>query len=250
VKLRFVGCGDAFGSGGRFHTCLHLEDSAGSDDDGQSSVLIDCGATSLVALKRWGIDPRKIGWVALSHLHGDHYAGVPWLILDGRFAKRQRPLVVAGPPSVEQRVHDTLQALYPAAAAAELPFELHYQELSEGQAHELGPVTVTPFEAIHESGAPSFGLRIQYGSRVIAYSGDTEWTDRLIQLAAGADLFVCECNSWQKSIPGHMDYPTLLERRDQLDCRRLIITHLGPEMLAHREEIKLEAAVDGMVVEL
>ena len=249
MKLRFVGSGDAFGSGGRFNTCLHLEDTDPSAPD-EGALLIDCGATSLVAMKKWGIDPNTIGSVALSHLHGDHFAGVPWLILDGRFSGRRRPLVVAGPAGAEQRVRETFQALYPAAPAAELPFDVRYDELSAGAPHRLGPATVTPYEVVHQSGAPSFGLRVQYGSRVIGYSGDTEWTDRLVDLAAGADLFVCECNSWEKPIPGHMDYPTLLARRGQLDCRRLIITHLGPEMIAHKEALEIEAAVDGMVVQL
>jgi ribonuclease BN (tRNA processing enzyme) len=248
VKLRFVGCGDAFGSGGRFNTCLHLENPDGSDDQG--SMLIDCGATSLVALKKWGIDPQRIGWVALSHLHGDHFAGIPGLILDGRFGGRRRPLVVAGPSTVEQRIRSTFQSTYPAALESALPFEVGYHELSEGEPHQLGPAVVTPFEVVHDSGAPSFGLRVQYAGRVIAYSGDTEWTDSLIELAAGADVFVCECNSWEKPVPGHLDYPTLLERRDQLDCRRLILTHLGPEMLAHKAELEFEVAVDGVVVDV
>ena len=213
-------------------------------------MLVDCGATSLVALKRWGIDPQAIGWVALSHLHGDHYAGIPWLILNGRFADRKRPLVIAGPPTLEERIHHTFQSLYPAAPEAELPFDVRYEELTEGQPHELGPAVVTPREVIHQSGAPSYGLRVEYQNRVIAYSGDTEWTDNLLKLSAGADVFVCECNSWEKSIPGHLDYPTLIERRDQLDCRRLIITHLGPEMLANREALEIEAAVDGVTIEI
>ncbi len=249
MKLRFVGCGDAFGSGGRFHTCLHLEDTAESGN-GHGSVLIDCGATTLVALKKWGIDPATVGWVALSHLHGDHFGGIPWLILDGRFSERRQPLVVAGPTGVKHRVRDTFDALYPAARDAELPFGVSYEELAAGRRQELGPAAVTPFEVIHQADELSFGLRVEFAGQVIAYSGDTEWTDSLIELAAGADVFVCECNCWQEQIPGHLSYPTLLERRAQLDCRRLIITHLGPQMLAHRREIALEAAVDGMVVEL
>lgn len=247
MRLRFVGCGDAFGSGGRFNTCIHLDPE--TDSDG-ASLLIDCGATSLVALKRWAIDPQSIGWIALSHLHGDHYAGIPWLILDGRFSKRQRPLVVSGPTGVQQRVQETFQALYPAAPAAELPFELRFSELNERQPAELGPATITAFEVAHESGAPSFGLRLQLGGRVIAYSGDSEWTDSLVEVAAGADVFICECNSWEKPIPGHLDYRTLREMRPQLDCRRLIVTHLGPDMLAHLDGIEFEAAADGMVVEV
>ena len=54
VELRFIGSGDAFGSGGRFQTCLHLSGAG-------EPVLIDCGASSLIALKRAGVDPGGIG---------------------------------------------------------------------------------------------------------------------------------------------------------------------------------------------
>ena len=60
VRLLFLGSGDAFSSGGRFQTCFHL-DGAGE------SLLIDCGATSLTALKRAGIDPGGVGFVAITH---------------------------------------------------------------------------------------------------------------------------------------------------------------------------------------
>ena len=76
VRVTFLGSGDAFAGGGRFQACLHL---AGGADP----LLLDCGATTLVALKRADIDPSSVGFVALSHLHGDHFAGLPWLILDG-----------------------------------------------------------------------------------------------------------------------------------------------------------------------
>src|SRR5262249_46224011 len=96
VRLRFLGSGDAFASGGRSHTCFLL-------DGGLEPLLIDCGPTALVALKREHIDPASIGTVALSHLHGDHFGGLPWLVLDGQFADRTRPLLVGGPPGTETR---------------------------------------------------------------------------------------------------------------------------------------------------
>ena len=94
VRVRFLGSGEAFASGDRFQAYLRL-------DDGAEPLLLDCGATALIPLKRAAIDPASIGWVALSHLHGDHFAGLPWLILDGQFAKRTTPLVSAGPEGVE-----------------------------------------------------------------------------------------------------------------------------------------------------
>lgn len=77
MQLQVLGCGDAFGSGGRFNTCFHLAGSAGT-------ILIDCGASALIAMRRFGVEPNRIDTVFLTHLHGDHFGGLPWLILDGQ----------------------------------------------------------------------------------------------------------------------------------------------------------------------
>lgn len=243
VRLRFLGCGDAFASGGRLHTCFYL-------DGGEEPFLVDCGATALVALKRAGIAPETIGYVALSHLHGDHFGGLPWLILDGRFVKRERALHIAGPPTTQERLERAFEALYPGGPSADSPFAIRFVELAQDTACELGPATVTPFEVVHNSGAPSYALRVEYGRKVIAYSGDTEWTDSLLEAARGADIFVCECNYFDKQVPGHLDYRTLSEKRPQLDCRRLMLTHMSDDMLRRLDSADAEAAADGMVIEL
>jgi ribonuclease BN (tRNA processing enzyme) len=243
VRLTFLGCGDAFGGGGRLNSCLHL-------DGGGEPVLLDCGATGLIALKRAGLEPASIGWVALSHLHGDHFAGLPWLILDGQFAKRSKPLVIAGPAGTRERLDRTFEALYPGATGTERRFETRIVELAERVPTELGPAVVTPFEVVHSSGATSYALRVEYGGKVIAYSGDTEWTDALLEVAEGADLFVCECNFFDKEAPGHLSYRTLAAKREQLTCRRLVITHMSADMLARLDSTTFEAAADGMMITL
>jgi ribonuclease BN (tRNA processing enzyme) len=243
VRFRFLGCGDAFASGGRLQACFHLE-------GGAEPMLIDCGATTLVALKRERIDPASIGCVALSHLHGDHFAGLPWLILDGQFADRTRPLLIGGPPGTEHRFGQAFEALYPGAVSVKRPFKIRIVELAERAQCELGPAVVTPFEVVHSSGAPSYALRVEYGGKLIAYSGDTEWTDSLLDVARGADLFVCECNYFDKQVPGHLDYQTLASHRPRLECGRLVLTHMSEDMLGRVGELELETAADGLVIEL
>jgi ribonuclease BN (tRNA processing enzyme) len=225
------------------HTCFHLEGAG-------RPLLIDCGATSLQALRRERIEPASIGAVALSHLHGDHFGGVPWLILDGRFAQRSQPLVISGPVGLQERIRSAVEALYPGASTAETPFDVRFEEYAEGRPVTLDDAIITPFEVIHQSGAPSYGLRVQYGGRVIAYSGDTEWTDNLIELARGADLFVCECNFYDRQVPGHLDFQTLQDRRDRFDCGQLILTHMSQAMLDRLEGLGVESARDGLVVQL
>jgi ribonuclease BN (tRNA processing enzyme) len=243
VRLTFLGSGDAFSGGGRFQACLLLE-------GGDEPVLLDCGATTLTALKRAGIDPASIGFVALSHLHGDHFAGLPWLILDGQFSKRTKPLEVAGPITTGERVERTFEALYPGAAEADRVFPTNFVDLAERTPWELGPARITAFEVAHSSGAPSFALRVEYAGKVIAYSGDTEWTDVLIEVTKDTDLLVCECNFFEKKGPGHMDYRTLVDKCSQLGSDRIVLPHMGEEMLGHLAEVEFETASDGAVIDL
>jgi len=243
VRLTFIGSGDAFAGGGRFQACMLLE-------GGDEPMLLDCGATTLVALKRAGIDPGSIGYVALSHLHGDHFAGLPWLILDGQFSKRTKPLEVAGPITTGERVEQTFEALYPGTAEVDRAFPTTFTDLSEETPSQFGPARITAFEVAHSSGAPSYALRVEYADKVLAYSGDTEWTDALIDVTKDTDLFVCECNFFEKKGPGHMDYRTLIAKRSQLGSDRIVLTHMSEEMLGHLGEVEFETASDGAVIEL
>lgn len=238
MKVRFLGSGDAFGSGGRFQTCIHLE-------SGASHLLLDCGASSLIAMRRFGVDPQAIDTVILSHLHGDHFGGVPFLILDGQFKRRTRPLVVAGPPGVEARVREAMEVFFPGSTRVERKFDTRFVELADRVSVEVGPVRVTGFGVVHASGAPPFALRVAGEGKVVAYSGDTEWTESLIDAARGADLFIAEALVYDKQVKYHLDLATLLQHRSRLDCRRLVVTHMGEDMLARLDGLPVEAAADG-----
>jgi len=240
VTVEFLGSGDAFGSGGRFQACLLLRTPDGS-------LLIDCGATSLVAMKRAGVDPSEIGLVLVSHLHGDHFGGLPFLILDGQFSGRRHPLVIAGPPGLRERLTRAMEVLFPGSSTAVRRFPVEVVQLAPRVSARLNPVTVTAFEVIHASGDPAFALRVEYGERVVAYSGDTAWTDALIDAANGSDLFVCEAYFAEKRVRYHLDYATLKEHAPRLGCKRIILTHMSADMLG-RSEVAFERAEDGTVI--
>ena len=121
IQVSFIGSGDALGSGGRFQACILLQAPGHDGDD----VLLDCGASSLVALKQQHHDPNQIGLVLLSHLHGDHFGGLPFLVLDGQFAHRTRPLHVAGPAGVRERVQAAMEVLFPGSTGVQRRFALH-----------------------------------------------------------------------------------------------------------------------------
>ena len=243
VSVLFLGAGDAFGTAGLFQTCIFVESAT-------ARFLIDCGASSLIAMKRFGVDPNDIDLVLLSHLHGDHFGGLPFLVLDGQFAYRTRPLVIAGPPGVEQRVRASMEVFFPGSSEMRRAFPLEFVELTRGASWSLNDITVEPFEALHASGAPSYSLRVRCDGCVIAYSGDGEWSDALLSASAGADLFICEAYSYAKRIRHHLDYLTLMANRSRLTCNRLLLVHLGPDMIAHGTNAGDEWAVDGTKVNL
>jgi ribonuclease BN (tRNA processing enzyme) len=239
VSVRFLGSGDAFGSGGRFQTCIHVRLDA-------THLLIDCGASSLVTMKRFGVDPSLIDIILLSHLHGDHFGGLPFFILDAQYiSRRKKPLVVAGPPGLEARIREATEVLYPGSYETERDFALEFVELEGETDTKVEPLVVTPYSVVHPSGAPAYALRVEYKDKVIAYSGDTEWTDALIQAAHKADLFICECSFLEKSGGYHLDYQTLMEHRSELECQRLVLTHMNDEMLRQIGSLDTEGAEDG-----
>ena len=243
VTVQIVGAGDAFGSGGRFQACTSVRAPEGH-------ALLDCGATSLVALKRLGIDPGSVDVVLVTHLHGDHFGGLPFLILDGQFSHRARPLVVAGPPGLAARLPQTMEALYPGSSTVERRFAVQVVELEERVETTVGPFQATAFAVDHASGAPAYALRLAAGGAIIACSGDTAWTDSLLDVAAGADLYICEAYTCERPVRFHLPYAALRDQRDRLRCARLLLTHPSPDLLARRATLPDELADDGMIVTL
>ena len=244
MQIRFAGSGDAFGSGGRFQTCIWL-------GGGGQVLLVDCGATSLVALKAQGLDPNAVGAVAVTHLHGDHFGGLPFLILDGQFAHRSAPLLVAGPPGIRARLTDAMENLFPGSSRVRRRFPVEVTELAaDGTPAALGAATVRGWEVEHACGAPPLALRVELGGVTFAYSGDTQWTPALAEAAREADLFAAEAYTFDRPVRYHLDYQTLHEHLDDLSAERIVLTHMSARMLSRLADAELPAAYDGMIIDL
>jgi ribonuclease BN (tRNA processing enzyme) len=246
VELLVLGCGDAMGSGGRLHSCFSVRAPG-------THLVVDCGATGLLAMRRFGVDPASIQTFALTHLHGDHFTGLVFFLLEARHvSKRKEPLTIAGPPGVEKRLMAAMEVMFPGSTEAGYPFPLRFVEMHAGQVSVLGQARITPYEVVHPSGAPSHALRMELDGRALAFSGDTEWTEALIDASRDTDLFVCESQHYTRFPNHHLDYQTLVANRGRLGCRRLLLTHLGAEMLRRSGagELELECAEDGQRIVL
>lgn len=247
MRLTVLGCGDAFGSGGRLQTCFHV-------DRGADAFLIDCGATALIGLQRAGLDPNRVSTILISHLHGDHFSGLVWWMLHAiHVAKRTTPLTIAGPEGIERRYRRAAEVLFPGSLSAPLPFSLQFIEQKAGRRDEIGGLGVTPFEVCHPSGAPSHALRIEGDGRIVSFSGDSEWVEALLPCARGADLFLCECYAFDEPTPHHMNWRQLSAELPRIGARRVMLTHMSAAMLAHTDQAQRDgvlAAEDGLVIDI
>ena len=242
VSVTFLGSGDAFGSGGRLNTCFLVRSP-------ETCFLIDCGASSLVAMKKYGVDRSDVDIILITHFHGDHFGGVPFFLLDARQVQhRTGPLIIAGPHGVEKRVQELTEALFPGASGADPGFSLDFVELAAGVPTEIGALKVYPEAVIHSKGSDPHGYRIECSGKSIAYSGDSEWTENLIKIASGTDLFICECSDYDEPTRNHIDYQTILRRSADLGSKRVILTHLGDSVLSRLDSTDIEYAEDGKTV--
>jgi ribonuclease BN (tRNA processing enzyme) len=244
MQITFIGSGDAFGSGGRLNTCFHV---AGA----KVNFLIDCGASSLIGLKARRVPLNAIQAFFITHFHADHFGGVPFFILDAQFfSKRTEPLSIVGPPGLTSWYERVLETAFPGSSLTKPKFPLQLVELCASESREVAGVTVKSFQVNHGNpGGPFFAYRLEAEDRIIAYTGDTEWTDELIPAAAGADLFIAESYFFNKKVKLHLDLETLVEKLPLIQPRRLVLTHMSDDMLGRLSTLSYETAHDGLVVQ-
>ena len=210
-------------------------------------VLLDCGPTTLTALKKISLTPNDVDVVLLSHHHGDHYGGLPFLILhDCYVGPRKKALRVLGPDGTRS-ILSTATTLF-FAGLEPFPFELETRDLEPSKPLELPGLEVLGVPVDHYSRGTAFGYRVRAGGKTVVFSGDTAWTDILVEQTAGADLFICECSSFERPLEKHMSHRDLQRNRDRLGARRTLLVHAGEDVLARQDELVFELAHDGMRV--
>lgn len=240
AEVRFLGTGNAYGAAGRLPAAIFLR--ARGRPRG---VLLDAGPACSAALRREGLTTDDLGAVALSHFHGDHFAGLPFLELDAARAGRRDPLTVFAPPGARERLRALRRCCY--ASLDPLPFPEPVEELLPGDTAPLpascGPGSLTARAAAHQERAWALGYTLRIGGRTVLYSGDTGWSDRTAGISAGADLLLHECSAVDP-LPGHTSLAEIAAAAPRIRAGRTLLVHCDESVLA--AETPFECAHDGL----
>ena len=217
LDLLFLGSGNAFASGRYWGSFLLNE-----------RYLFEASPVILPHLKRSGVALEEIEAVFVSHFHGDHLFGLPFLLLEyAELTPRSKELTIIGPPGIQERVRTVTEAGFPNVMSKERSYRETYVELRDGLEGEVGGLTYIARSVTHVPGLECFGFRAQVAGRTIAYSGDSVLCDPLLELAEGADLFVVECSCWEGGCGPHLGPEEIRELRRRLGPRpTFILTHL------------------------
>lgn len=239
--LQVIGSGDAFNHGNKLHTSFYYHTPS-------HNFLIDCGATTLLGLRQNEISTEEIDTIIITHLHGDHFAGLPFLLLEmHKICSRSKPLQVILPAGGKQKLEELFWLLYPGAedTLQEIPINF----VTTNRAIELNEFKISAVEVVHTPHLECYGISIADDHKKLAYSGDTEWTDSLIQLSENADLFLCECNFFEQNFNGHLNYLHLSKHLNRLCSKNTLITHAGKSML-EQKGLRIPIAEDGKIYNL
>lgn len=244
ILLQFLGSGDAFSSGTRLQSCIYVKTD-------RHKFLIDCGATTMLGLRQHQVQANEIELILISNLHGDHFGGIPYFVIDAQLnRKRKNPLMIAGPVGITEKFYGLMEATFPGSSEIKTSFTLEIIEMEIGIHYRFGDMEVLPCPVVHAPGDPHHALRIECGGKIIAYTGDTEWTENLIPLAALSDLLIIESYFYQKIVKYHLDYKTIEANAALLQAEKIVLTHMSADMLKNLDDIAFEYSADGRIFEL
>ncbi|BCO07980.1 MBL fold metallo-hydrolase [Desulfolithobacter dissulfuricans] len=186
-------------------------------------ILLDCGFTAahrLFAHCRSAEEPHAV-WI--SHFHGDHFFGIPLLLLRLWETGRTEPLTIISLQGGRDKVLAALELAYPGFEA-KLQFPLIFKELDPGARLEFGGLTWQAARSIHS--CTNLGLLLQDDRHRLFYSGDGRPTPETEQLMQGADLVIHEAFSLKDSIANHGSVLSCLDLARRADIGHMALVHL------------------------
>ncbi|HVM60234.1 MAG TPA: MBL fold metallo-hydrolase [Verrucomicrobiae bacterium] len=239
MRVTTLGTADAFGAAGRFHSAVVVR-------SGNVTALVDCGPCILPALYRSNIAAGDIDFILVTHLHGDHVGGVPMLLLDYQYLScRKRPLTIVGSALCRAHLEALTELMYAEVAKKRRRFPVVFKTIRPGHPISIRGMRIRAYRMQHIDREPCLGYRIEHRGKILAITGDTTWCDSIPAMSHGADLLLAECTDFDQRTPVHTSYTLLREHQAELGAKRIVLTHVGADLLKNRAKVRHHIARDG-----
>lgn len=218
LDLTFIGSGNAFAPTRYWSSFL-----------ANGRYLFDAPPTLLPHLKKLGIDGGNIEAVFISHFHGDHYFGLPFLLLEfAELSPRNKDMTIVGPPGIAKRVQSVTDLAFSNVFRKDRGYHLSFAEAKDKKGGDIAGCSYIARKVEHVPNLEAFGYRVELDGYTIAYSGDTVMCDALVPLAEGADVFVVECSCWGDQCGPHLSPKDIMTLRKEISpSTTFILTHIG-----------------------
>lgn len=221
LDLSFLGSGNAFAAAGRYWSSFLAN----------GRYLFDAPPTLLPHLKRLNVPLTNIEVIFLSHFHGDHFMGLPFLFLEYIYlTERKDDLFIVGPPGVEEKIEKFARECYPEVTR-ESGYRRLYVEARPGADQFVNEIAFRAFPMNHvRNKLECFGYRVPLDGLTLAYTGDTMLCEEIFDLADGARVLVLDCTYSEGGGPEHMGVDDLRLIRERVAPETtIVLTHLNGE---------------------
>ncbi len=243
MKLLFLGTSNAFGADGRFYTSFLIE--------GKKKILVDAGPTLLSSLKMNNLSLNDIDILLLSHLHADHYLGIPQMVLENYYViKREKPILFICPKGTKQLIVDLCNLIYDNIISEHVTKLFKFVEIDPGESYTSDDIRIETTYAEHDDSSRM--LIIHMDNKIISYTGDTSFmADTLLKLAERSDILITECTSAGYKIPSHTQLEDLINLEFPSNAK-VYLVHLGESTIAEKLKIKppLYITEDRLIIKL
>lgn len=216
MDIFFIGVGDACDPD-HGNTSIHVV------TDSRVRILFDCGFSVPHSYFAFCDDPEQLDLVWISHFHGDHYFGLPLLLLRFWEMGRSKPLALTGQPGISEKVYAAMDMAYPGFMK-KLCYELQFHEIEPDEIQEVAGLTFHTVETLHSQ--RNLGVLVSDGVKKLYYSGDGRPTNGVIDVVKDCDIAIHEAFRLNDEFPFHGSIAGCLELFEKGGIKNLAMVHL------------------------
>ena len=216
MKIVFLGTGDAFDEKNPNNSSLVISE--------ETNLLLDCGLTTPYQLWRYNNDQNLLDAVYISHLHADHYFGLPSLLMRMWSDGRTKPLTIVCQKDFKEVFEKVMEYAY-EDFASKFKFKINFLEIDSSQEINFQDLELSFAETKH--GPKNLAIKIESKGKSICNSGDGDFTEETEELYKGSDLVIQETFLYDEKKLGHGSVVSVVKMAEENNIKRLALVHIN-----------------------